>query len=110
MEIEQGMSSNRAFRGGRISISPAKAAPSLLDEGRKRHALDGANGALRIRIKFSQGFDGISEQFEAHGTFSFCGKNVDDSTTDGELAGHFHHVVGFVADAPEMRHQVVERN
>jgi hypothetical protein len=61
-------------------------------------------------IELPQGFDGIAEQFEAHGPLRFRRKNVDDSAAHRELAGHFHHVMGFVADAAKMRDQFVQRN
>ena len=109
MQIEQGMRSRRFLRAGQVSVSAAKTVRGLLGKRRKRHTLNGANGALRVGIKFPQRFDGISEEFDAHGPLGFRGKNIDDSAAHRELAGHFHHVMGFVADAAEMRDQVVER-
>ncbi len=44
------------------------------------------------------------------GRSASAGKDIDDSAADRELAGHFHHVVGFVADAAKMRDQFVEGN
>src|SRR6202035_1988074 len=98
MQIEQGMCSRRFLCACRISVSSAIRVGGLLGKWRERDALNGPDGALRIGIKLPQRFDRISEKFEAHGPLGFRGENVDDSSSDRELAGHFHHVMGFVAN------------
>ena len=76
----------------------------------KRYAVDGTHRTLRIGVELAQGLDGIAEKFQAHGAFRFGWEYVYNSTSYRELPRHFHHVVQFVADAPEMRNQVVQRD
>ena len=82
----------------------------LFEERRERDLLDRADGTLRIGIELAQGFDGIAEQFEADGPLGLSWKNVHDPTAHRELAGHFHHVMRFIADAAKVRDEFVERN
>ncbi len=82
----------------------------MFQQRRKGHALDRTNRALRVRIKLAQGFDRIAKKFETHRTVGLRRKHIDDSSANRELAGHFHHVVEFVAHAPEMRNQIVKRD
>ena len=93
-----------------ISVSKSKTVRWLFQQRRKRHALDRTHRTLRVRIELAQGFDGIAEKFETHRALGLRRKHVDDSSANRELAGHFHHVVEFVAHAAEMRNQIVERD
>ena len=76
-----------------------------LRERKNRGFHNRRNRALRTRVKFADGFDGVAEKFKANGTRRFRREYIDDSAADGKLAGKFDHFRSRVADARKMRGQ-----
>src|SRR5438128_9373420 len=62
-----------------------------LRERKDSGANDGSDGALRARVKFANGLNGVAEQFDADGARRFRREKVHDTAALRELAGHLHH-------------------
>ena len=86
--------------------------PRFLKLGeRLQHALvQLMNGALRFRIESADGFDFVAEKLDAHGLGLFGREHIENAAADRVLAGHFHWIAALVADAFEVRGEVVERH
>jgi len=67
----------------------------------------GGDGTLGAWLEFADGFDGVTEEFNADGARSFGREDVDDAAADGELAGEFDGFRAGVADGGEMVDELV---
>ena len=73
-----------------------------LGEREQRGAHDRSDGALGARVEFADGFDGVAEEFDAHGALRFGGEEIDDAAAHCELAGEFDHFCAGVTDSGEV--------
>ncbi len=71
-------------------------------KGKQRGTHDGSDGALGSGIEFADGFDGVAQEFDAHGAGRLWRENVDNTATNGELAGHLDHFGARVADRADV--------
>jgi len=77
---------------------------------KQRGAHDGSDGTLCSGIEFADGFDGVAQEFDAHGAGRLRRENVDNAATNGELAGHLDHFGARVADRADVSDQFFERD
>ena len=75
---------------------------------RQHHQLLEIFGAsLGVGIKISHGIQFIPKKFDTNRTVSSGGVDVQDTTTDGELTGAFHHGAAAVAGGSKFGKQLV---
>src|SRR5216684_8249810 len=79
-------------------------------QGQERGALNRGNRALCAGIKFADGFNGVAEQLDTHGTRGFWRENVDDSAAHGKLPRQLDHFGSRVAHGAKMGDQFIVWN
>ena len=84
--------------------------PLELREGLQHAFVQLVDGALGRGVEAPNGFDLIAKKLKTHGLRLIGRKNVQNSASNGVFTRPFHRIATLVADAFEMRRQIVEAN
>jgi hypothetical protein len=81
-----------------------------LREGRENALAQLVDGTLRFGVEAAYGFDLIAKELDADGLLLVRWKDVENAATNGVFAHHFDGIAALIADAFEVRGEIVERD